>query len=241
MSENFVFEKNSLPRHVAFIMDGNGRWAKTKGKARTEGHAEGVKVAKKIVATCASLGIPFVTLYIFSTENWKRAESEVGFLMNLIHAHLKSEFAFYKKNKIRLLHAGDLSKLPRDIQNDINDAILETSEFSGTTLTMAINYGGRDEIVRACKKMILQNEKNVSEKTFEQFLDTKTVPDVDLLIRTGGEKRLSNFLLWQTSYAELIFSETLWPDYNEKEFFSHIEEFKKRNRRFGAEKSEEKL
>lgn len=230
---------NGLPKHVAFIMDGNGRWAKAKGAARTEGHKEGVKTAKKIVALCASLGIPFVTLYIFSTENWKRTESEVGFLMSLIHAHLKSEFEFYKKNKIKLLHAGDLSHLPPEIQNDIKSAISETSGFSGTTLTMAINYGGRNEIVRAAKKMLLQNIADVNEKTFSEFLDTKNVPDVDLLIRTGGEKRLSNFLLWQTSYAELVFSNKLWPDYCEKDFFSDIEEFQKRNRRFGAEKSGE--
>lgn len=225
-----------VPEHIAIIMDGNGRWAKKRGMPRTAGHKEGLTSAKKIVKAAAQLGIKYVTLYTFSTENWKRAQEEVGFLMNLIKSHLRAEFEFYKKNGIRIKQIGDLTGLPEDVQKEIINAEKDTEHFSGTTCILAINYGGRDEIVRAVKKIIKQNKKSeeITEELISLSLDTGDVPAVDLLIRTGGEKRLSNFLLWQNAYAEFVFTGTLWPDYNEEEFCKDIEEFQKRNRRFGG-------
>ena len=209
----------TVPEHVAIIMDGNGRWAERRHKNRSAGHYAGAEQAKKIVGAASALGIEYVTLYIFSTENWKRTAEETGYLMSLIKNHLRAEFAFYKKNKIRLLHLGDEAGLPEDIREEIRSAAAETADFTGTTLVMAINYGGRDEI---------------DEDALSSSFDIPDLPDVDLLIRTGGEKRLSNFLLWHASYAELVFTDTLWPDYGEDEFYGHIEQFQKRTRRFGA-------
>lgn len=242
--ENRIEEilKRPLPRHVAVIMDGNGRWAKQKGNIRTAGHKEGLKTAKKIVGLAAKLGIPYITLYAFSTENWKRAQEEVGFLMNLIKTHLRAEFQFYKDNGIKVDHLGDLAALPEDVQTEILNAKKDTENFTGTTCILAINYGGRDEIVRSVKKIAkdcIEQKKNIDdicESDFAPNFDVKNLCDVDLLIRTGGEKRLSNFLLWSSAYAELVFSDTLWPDYTEEEFLKHIEEFQNRNRRFGDAK-----
>ncbi|MBQ9494778.1 MAG: di-trans,poly-cis-decaprenylcistransferase [Treponema sp.] len=229
-------DKNNLPTHVAVIMDGNGRWAARQNKIRSNGHAAGLTRAKEVVGAAAELGIPYITLYIFSTENWKRTEEEVGYLMGLICKHLRAEFDFYKKNSIRLLHIGDSSRLPKDVQTDLHTAIAETAAFTGTTLVMAINYGGRDEIVRGVKQLVANNTAacNITEQTIASSFDVPNLPDVDLLIRTGGEKRLSNFLLWHASYAELLFTDTLWPDYTVEEFYADIEKFKNRSRRFGA-------
>ena len=225
-----------LPRHVAIIMDGNGRWAERQHKNRSAGHYAGAEQAKKIVGAASALGIAYVTLYIFSTENWKRTAEETGYLMSLIKNHLRAEFAFYKKNKIRLLHLGDIAGLPEDIREEIRSATAETADFTGTTLVMAINYGGRDEIVRGIKKLAAcQTPADaIDEEVLASSFDIAELPDVDLLIRTGGEKRLSNFLLWHASYAELVFTDTLWPDYGEDEFYGHIAQFQKRTRRFGA-------
>ena len=217
-------------------MDGNGRWAERRHKNRSAGHYAGAEQAKKIVGAASALGIEYVTLYIFSTENWKRTAEETGYLMSLIKNHLRAEFAFYKKNKIRLLHLGDIAGLPEDIREEIRSATAETADFTGTTLVMAINYGGRDEIVRGIKKLAAcQTPADaINESVLASSFDIAELPDVDLLIRTGGEKRLSNFLLWHASYAELVFTDTLWPDYGEDEFYGHIEQFQKRTRRFGA-------
>lgn len=225
-----------VPEHIAIIMDGNGRWAKKRGMPRTAGHKEGLSSAKKIVSAAAKLGIKYITLYTFSTENWKRTQEEVGFLMNLIRSHLRAEFDFYKKNGIRVRQIGDLDGLPKDVKSEILNAEKDTEHFTGTTCILAINYGGRDEIARAVRKIINQDipSDKITEEFIEKNLDTQDIPAVDLLIRTGGEKRLSNFLLWQNAYAEFIFTDTLWPDYNEEEFFNEIEEFQKRNRRFGG-------
>ena len=217
-------------------MDGNGRWAERRHKNRSAGHYAGAEQAKKIVGAASALGIEYVTLYIFSTENWKRTAEETGYLMSLIKNHLRAEFAFYKKNKIRLLHLGDIAGPPEDIREEIRSATAETAQFTGTTLVMAINYGGRDEIVRGVKKLAASGvpAEKIDEASLSSSFDIPDLPDVDLLIRTGGEKRLSNFLLWHASYAELVFTDTLWPDYGEDEFFGHIEQFQKRSRRFGA-------
>ena len=225
---------SSLPKHVALIMDGNGRWAKARGKPRTAGHKEGLEAAKRIVRAAADLGIKYVTLYTFSTENWKRTQDEVGYLMGLIKSHLRAEFEFYKENQIRVEHIGDLEGLPKDVQEEILNAKADTKDFSGTTCVLAINYGGRDEIRRAANKAFALGKKSLEESDFPKFMDLPELPDVDLLIRTGGEKRLSNFLLWGAAYAEFIFSDTLWPDYSVEEFKKDILDFESRNRRFGG-------
>lgn len=227
---------HGVPEHVAIIMDGNGRWAKKRGLPRTAGHKEGLTSAKKIVAAAAKLGIKYVTLYTFSTENWKRAQEEVGYLMSLIKGHLRAEFEFYKKNGIRVEHIGDLDGLPADVKSEIISAKKDTEHFTGTTCVLAINYGGRDEIVRGIKKILAEGVSvdSVTEELVSKSLDIPYLPPVDLMIRTGGEERLSNFLLWQCAYAEFIFTDTLWPDYNDNEFFEDILKYQQRNRRFGA-------
>ena len=232
-------DKENLPLHVAITMDGNGRWAQQRKLPRTSGHDEGLRTAKRIVKAASDLGIKYLTLYVFSTENWKRAEQEVGFLMNLIHTHLCSELAFYKENGIRVRHIGNFEALPNSIQKDIKQAMDDTADFKGMTVNLAINYGGRDEIIRGIKKIIdnkISTDK-LDEKMFSSYLDMPECPDVDVLIRTGGEQRLSNYLLWHVAYAEQIYTDTLWPDYSNEEFYSNIESFQHRNRRFGAEKA----
>ncbi len=232
MSEN----NSAVPVHVGIIMDGNGRWAKQRNLPRTSGHKEGLDVAKAIVKAAAEIGIKYVTLYTFSTENWKRAQEEVGFLMNLIRGHLRAEFQFYKQNGIRIKHLGDLSGLPEDVQTEIKKAMEETADFTGLTVVLAINYGGRDEIVRGVKKLLSEgkNISDITESDISNSFDIPELPDVDLLIRTGGELRLSNFLLWHAAYAEFLFTNTLWPDYNKEEFLKDIDSFKNRTRRFGG-------
>ena len=237
MSDKAQETYNSTPpSHVGFIMDGNGRWAQKRGLARTAGHKEGLEVAKRIVKACADMGIKYVTLYTFSTENWKRAQEEVGYLMGLIRGHLRAEFQFYKDNGIKIEHIGDLSGLPKDVQNEIIKAKDDTAAFTGLTVVLAINYGGRDEIIRSVKKIIDSGIKsqNITEKLISDNFDVPELPDVDFLIRTGGEKRLSNFLLWHCAYAEFLFTDTLWPDYSTEELKNNINEFYKRTRRFGA-------
>jgi len=233
MAEN----KAKIPVHVAVTMDGNGRWATRQNLARTKGHQEGLKAAKRIVKAAADAGVKYLTLYTFSTENWKRAQEEVGFLMNLIHVHLIGELQFYKDNGIRICHTGDISALPKNIQDDLYDAMEKTKDFTGLTLNLAINYGGRDEIVRGIRKIVEKGYKadEINENLVRDNLDMEGCPDVDLLIRTGGEYRLSNFLLWHVAYAEMVFTDTLWPDYTEQEFLENLESFGSRNRRFGKE------
>ena len=237
-----AIDNQNLPFHVAITMDGNGRWAQLRNLPRTAGHNEGLTVAKNIVKAASDIGIKHLTLYVFSTENWKRTQEEVGFLMNLIHIYINNELEFYKKNQIRIKHIGDMQKLPEGIQKDIKKAIEQTDSFTGMTLHLAINYGGRDEIIRGIKKIIddgVPSDK-IDEKVISDYLDMPESPDVDLLIRTGGEKRLSNYLLWHIPYAEQIYIDTLWPDYTKEEFYNNIEEYQKRNRRFGAEKAQKK-
>ena len=233
-------DNKNLPLHVAITMDGNGRWAQQRKLPRTAGHDQGLHTVKRIVKLASDLGIKYLTLYVFSTENWKRTEKEVGFLMNLIHIHLCGELDFYKQNGIKINHIGDIESLPDSIKKDITEAIEDTKDFSGMTLNLAINYGGRDELLRGIKKIINNkiNENEITEQLISSFLDMPQSPDVDLLIRTGGEKRLSNFLLWHIPYAEQIYPDTLWPDYTDEEFLKNIEDFSHRNRRFGAEKTE---
>ncbi|MCQ2247478.1 MAG: polyprenyl diphosphate synthase [Treponema sp.] len=227
---------NNLPIHVGVIMDGNGRWAKKRNLIRTNGHTEGLKRGKEIVKAASDLGLKFLTFYTFSTENWKRTEQEVGFLMNLIHKYLLSNFSFSKENNIRVRILGDKTRLPDFVQKDVNEIEESTKDFTGLTVCLAINYGGRDEIIRSVKKMIAEgkNPDEITENEISGHFDFPELPDADVIIRTGGEKRLSNFLMWHSAYSEFIFKDTLWPDYHKEEFYSDIVEFQKRTRRFGA-------
>lgn len=221
-------------------MDGNGRWAKLKNQNRTFGHSEGLKRAKEITKYASDLGLKFLTLYVFSTENWKRTENEVSFLMNLIHIHLTQEFKFYKDNQIRVKIVGSRENLPKLIQEDIEKVEKETNHFTGLTICLAINYGGRNSIVNCIKKIVSQtnsskiSENDINESLVSEYIDFKDFPDADLIIRTGGEKRLSNFLMWQSAYSEFIFSDVLWPDYKIDNFEKDLIEFQNRTRKFGA-------
>ncbi len=225
-----------IPAHIGIIMDGNGRWAKARGMARTQGHREGLEAAKAVVKKAAELGVKYVTLYTFSTENWKRAVEEVGFLMGLVKSHLRGELAFYTENGIRVRHVGDLSGLPADIAAEITSVAADTARFDKTTVVLAINYGGRDEIVRAIRKIDPERLSSITEDSFQDYLDLPDLPPADLLIRTGGEKRISNFLVWQSAYAELYFSDALWPDWNGDRLVTAIADFQARDRRFGNAK-----
>ncbi len=225
-----------LPAHIGIIMDGNGRWAKRRGMSRTQGHKEGLESAKAVVKQAATLGIRYVTLYTFSTENWKRTADEVGFLMGLIKTHLRAELDFYAQNGIRVRHLGDLSGLPQDIAGEILDIGAKTSNFDRTTVVLAINYGGQDEILRAIKKLPPAEIQGIDAVEFSKYLDLPELPPMDLMIRTGGEKRISNFLLWQSAYSELYFSDLLWPDWNGESLIEAILEYQSRDRRFGGVK-----
>jgi len=222
--------------HLAIIMDGNGRWAKAQGKNRTEGHKIGAEVVKKITTYCANNPeVKYLTLYAFSTENWKRPKYEVDFLMQLLDTWLKKELPTYIENQVRFEVIGDTTKFSKKLQNRIAETKEKTKNFSKLTQVLALNYGGRDEIRRAVTKLVKNNDE-VTEENISKYLDTSThnIPDVDLLIRTSGEIRLSNFLLWQVAYAEMFFTKTLWPDFTEKELSEIIDNFKNRNRRFGG-------
>jgi undecaprenyl diphosphate synthase len=221
---------------VGIIMDGNGRWARARGRPRTEGHLEGLTAAKRVTAAASDLGIRWLTLYTFSTENWRRAEQEVSYLMFLIRSHLRNEFDFYRKNRIRILHAGDIDRLPVEVVREIRSAMADTAGFDGLSVVLAINYGGRDEIVRAVRRAAAAGEvADFTEERLRAHLDLPDVPDPDLIIRTGAELRQSNFLLWQSAYAELYFSPKLWPDWDRADLVAALDEYAHRSRRFGGE------
>ena len=222
-----------LPKHVGVIMDGNGRWAKSRGLPRTEGHREGLKTAKVIVKAAEDLGIKVLSLYVFSTENWKRARDEVGFLMGLIKQHLSAELDFYRANGVRVLHSGDADGLPGDIVREIREVEVETSSFEKMTVNLAINYGGRDEIVRAACRLASAGVAP-SEETLREAMDHPELPYPDLIIRTSDEKRMSNFLLWESAYSELWFSEKYWPDFKPEDLAKAIDAYTSRERRYGG-------
>jgi undecaprenyl diphosphate synthase len=262
----------SMPQHVGIIMDGNGRWAESRGLNRTAGHKEGLYAAKRVVKAAREAGIPYLSLYTFSTENWQRTKEEVSFLMGLLSTHLRKEFDFYREHEIRVIHSGSIEGLPDSVLTEIHDVVQDTTDHRGLTVNLAINYGGRDEITRAIGKILtdvasdlssmFQNEelsnsitlqedlKKVSPELIRQamnsklheleshglqnYLDHPELPDLDLILRSGGEQRLSNFLLWQSSYAELIFEPRYWPDWNEEVFFSTLQTYQARQRRFGG-------
>ncbi len=232
-------DKNKLPKHVAVIMDGNGRWAKQRGKLRVFGHENGVEAVRKTVENCAKLQIQFLTLYAFSTENWNRPKIEVDTLMKLLVASLRKELKTLNKNNIKLNAIGKIDTLPSKAQKELAEVISKTSKNTGTTLTLALSYGSREEIKTAVKEISLKvknniiSPENIDEAVINTHLYTHFLPDVDLLIRTSGEHRISNFLLWQIAYAELYFINVFWPDFSEHHLVEAILSYQNRERRFG--------
>ena len=230
---------NALPEHIAIIMDGNGRWAQQQGKIRLRGHQAGAEAVRKTVEATAKLAIKHLTLYAFSTENWNRPQTEVNTLMSLLVSSLRRELKRMTKNNIRLSAIGSLDKLPKNVQRELYEVIEKTEKNTGTNLTLALSYGAREEIKQAVveisqkvKNNIIQ-VKNIDETIINEHLYTRFLPDVDLLIRTSGEVRISNFLLWQIAYAELYFTEELWPEFDEQSLHRAINSYQKRERRFG--------
>jgi len=216
--------------HVAIIMDGNGRWGLKKKKSRNQGHLHGIKTVEKIIKSSVINKIPFLTLFTFSTENWKRPESEINFLFDLIRKSLKKRLKSIIKQGIKINIIGKKKRLPEDIKETIKIIEKKTKTNKVITLNLALNYGSKEEILNACKKII---KKGINEKNFEKNLYTKNIPDPDILIRTGGTKRLSNFLLWQIAYSEIFFIDKLWPEFNEKDYSKIIKKFKNIKRNFG--------
>ena len=231
-------EKTKL-KHVAIIMDGNGRWAKKRNLPRLMGHRAGVKTVRKIIEVSLELGVKYLTLYTFSTENWRRPRKEVSILMNLLKEYLIKELKQFNKEGIRLLAIGQLERLPQSVKEALYKTINETKDNSKLNLILALSYGGRNEITEASRKIAEDVKTNriqpeqVTKELFSKYLYTHNIPDPDLLIRTSNELRLSNFLLWQLSYAELYFSHKLWPDFTKKDFKIIVEDYNKRERRFG--------
>ena len=239
MSLKSNIHPQNLPKHIAIIMDGNGRWAKEKGRLRVFGHENGTRSVKTTVECCAELGIKHLTLYAFSTENWNRPKLEVKTLMQLLISSLKKEMNTMQKNSIRLNAIGNLEHLPTRVREELVHVIDETKNNTLMTLTLALSYGSRDELVNATRQICekVKNNKisveNIDEPLINQHLYTQNLPDVDLLIRTSGEKRISNFLLWQIAYAELYFTDVYWPDFTNENLFEAIINYQKRERRFG--------
>ena len=239
MSLKSDIHSQNLPKHIAIIMDGNGRWAKEKGLLRVFGHENGTKSVRTTVESCAELGIENLTLYAFSTENWNRPKLEVKTLMQLLISSLKKEMSTMQKNSIRLNAIGNLEHLPTKVRKELLHVIDKTKDNTRMTLTLALSYGSRDELVNATKQICnkvknnIISVENIDETLINQHLYTQNLPDVDLLIRTSGEKRISNFLLWQIAYAELYFTDVFWPDFTNENLYEAIINYQKRERRFG--------
>lgn len=243
MRNNFYnINMEKIPKHVAIIMDGNGRWAKSRMMPRTYGHKAGVETIRKVVKECKRLGIEYLTLYAFSTENWKRPKEEVGALMNLLVSYLRKELEELDNNGVKILTIGDISALPQVCIDELNKSIEKTKNNTGLTLSLALNYGGRADIIQAVKSIssevktgVLQVEE-IDEKIISEKLTTRESVDPDLVIRTSGEQRLSNFLLWEIAYSEFYFADVHWPDFDEKELQKAIYSYQNRDRRFGGVK-----
>lgn len=232
-------ESGEIPKHIAIIMDGNGRWAKNLGYSRVFGHREGVNSVRDIVEACGQLGVKFLTLYTFSTENWKRPRSEVTVLMKLLIKGLRDETDRLHKNNIKLIATGNLDKLPLRVHEELNDAMEKTRNNKKMTLNLALSYSGRWDIINAVKNLYVdcQNGRikyeNIDDELFSNYLVTKNIPDPDLMIRTGGEYRISNFLLWQLAYTEIYIEKIFWPQFRRESLYKAIEVYQKRERRFG--------
>ncbi len=227
-----------LPQHIAVIMDGNGRWAKRRRLPRIAGHRAGIRAVRQAVEACARLGVPYLTLYAFSVENWKRPHTEIKLLMGLLREYLKKEIAELNKQNIRLGVIGRISALPKAVQLDLENALEKTAQNTGLRLTLGLNYGARAELVDAVRDLVAQAKQNgeltIDEAALRQHLYTRDLPDPDLLIRTSGELRLSNFLLWQVAYSEIWVTETLWPDFTQQDLIRAIIDYQKRERRYGG-------
>jgi undecaprenyl diphosphate synthase len=240
--EALLFEKldlDRLPRHVAVIMDGNGRWAQQRHLPRVAGHRSGTKTARSTIETCARLKIEALTLYAFSVENWRRPKTEIDFLMQLLREYLRREMPLLQKNDIRMRFLGRTDELPKGVQDDVRDAMERTAANKGMVLCVALNYGGRAEIVDAMNAILAEQNGHagraaITEESLAQHMYTNGLPDPDLLIRTSGEMRVSNFLLWQIAYAEIFVTETLWPDFTRARLLEALVEFQKRERRYGG-------
>lgn len=234
-----LINKDKLPAHVAIIMDGNGRWARQRGLDRVFGHQQGVEAVRKIIETSAELGIRYLTLYAFSTENWGRPDEEVSALMDIMIQSLDNETEKLTKNNIRLLAIGDFNRLADDVRERLLKTINLTSAGTGLTIVVALSYSSRWEITEATRKMLIDvnagklDPAEINEENFEKYLTTYRIPDPELMIRTSGELRMSNFLLWQLAYTELYFTDKLWPDFGKEDFYNAIIDFQKRERRFG--------
>jgi undecaprenyl diphosphate synthase len=232
-------DTHNLPEHVAVIMDGNGRWAKSKGAARIFGHRNAIEAVRQVIEGAGEIGIKYLTLYAFSTENWGRPKEEVDALMELLVNTLQKEVERLHKNKVRLKTIGDIGQLPKDCRENLKEAIEATKDNTGLTLLIALNYSGRQEILKAVNELAMKVKEGtvrvdeIDEQLFASFLDTKSIPDPELLIRTSGEMRISNFLLWQIAYTELYFTQKLWPDFRKEDLYEAICEYQKRERRFG--------
>lgn len=240
--EQLQLDKNNIPKHIAIIMDGNGRWAAKRALPKKAGHRAGAKTLENISQAAIDLGIEHLTVYAFSTENWKRSEEEVKGIMDLLREYLKTYIDRAKKDNVRVHIIGDITRLDKDIQQQIVELEGLTKDKTGMNLHIALNYGGRDELLRAIRKVgqdVVKGKykaEEIGEKELEQYLDTKEIPDPELLIRTSGEERISNFLLWQIAYSELSFSEKLWPDFTEYDLQQAIYQYQNRERRFGGRK-----
>lgn len=234
-----LIDRTRLPQHIAIIMDGNGRWAKKHNRRRIEGHLEGAKAIRRVVRFCREIGIKILTLFAFSTENWNRPKREIQALMNLLYKFLKEERNNLRKNNIKLLVSGQVERLPSKVRVELSRSIDGTKENSGLILNLALSYGGREEIVRACREIAEQvynrrkKFKDINEQFFNDYLYTSGLPDPDLLIRTSGEFRISNFLLWQIAYSEIYVTPVLWPDFNRRELLLALIDYQRRERRFG--------
>ncbi len=224
-----------LPRHIAIIMDGNGRWALRRGLPRVAGHKRGAETVRRITEVCRRMGVSVLTMYAFSDENWGRPKQEIGFLMDMLGSFLKAEIATMKANGIKFRAIGRIERLPSTVQAWVEKAVNETSANTGLVFNLALSYGGRGEILEAVKKVMAAGceGRSLSEEVFASHLDTAGLPDPDLIIRTSGEKRISNFLLWQAAYAELYFTDTLWPDFEERNLLEALIDYQGRQRRFG--------
>ncbi|WP_123054056.1 isoprenyl transferase [Clostridium sp. JN-1] len=241
-ADNIELDMNNIPKHIAIIMDGNGRWAKERNLPRTMGHKAAIETVREIVKECSKLKVKYLTLYVFSTENWKRPRDEVNTLMNLLAQYLKSEFKELNLNNVIINHIGDISKLPGICQEELIEAYDRTKSNTGLTLNLAINYGGRDELIYAFKNIIKDiksgviEESDINQELISNYLYTKNIPDPDLIIRPSGEQRLSNFLLWQCAYSEFWYSNIKWPDFKKVHLHKAIHDYQNRDRRFGAVK-----
>lgn len=240
VDNNIEIDMENIPKHIAIIMDGNGRWAKKRKLPRTMGHKAGVETIRRVLKEADKLGVKYMTLYAFSTENWKRPKDEVNALMKLLIQYLRQEINELHKNGVKINVLGDISKLPLECQKEINSSVVKTENNTGITMNIALNYGGRDEIIRATKLIVEDilsgkiKKEDIDDKIFEEHLYTKRIPDPDIIIRPSGEQRLSNFLLWQCAYSEFWYSDICWPDFKEEDLRKAIYDFQNRDRRFGG-------